>query len=619
LVGALVVAVTAVLGVPMAGAGTYDVVACNAPGAHGVNNSWSWSVGALPIGSTPAPEDEASYALGGSCASSSGLRGGSNPNGPATVRWGTSASFHFVAPADTDIVRVTLWRYGIGRLGADTPGTPENESGRFELTAMYGPGNSVFADSCQPGAGIFPNPCQIGSPGFSAASKVVHEGRADTFDIGIFCGGDQVSYRCNTNDGTGNPYSYVDLQGAAVTLEDNTKPRITASGSLLTNGWRRPSDSLSVNTTDNSGIRLVRLEADGRIITTRIQPCDGTRPIPCRGTVNGTRLTGAGIPDGTHSLRIVSLDAAKNLGVIERALHIDGTPPTAILERARGRKIVLGVRDATSGVASAGIEIRNRSTEPYRAIKSTLRGGKLRATLDAGNAGKTDVRVTVRDNAGNVTRGNPTRLSATSAKVGRRFRRVRSGRVKVPFGRSATLRGRLTLSAGQPFAGQTVTATSTVRRRGARAQPAGSAVTDRRGRFAIKVPAGPSRNYRLVFSGAGDGLGAARGVSVRVPASSTIRASRTRLSGPARVRFSGRLRNRGQRIPGRGLLLVLQGREGGKWRTFEDTRTNRKGRWHVSYGFSGRPGLYPIRVRIRRQSGYPFELGYSRKLPIRVG
>ena len=229
------------------------------------------------------------------------------------------------------------------------------------------------------------------------------------------------------------------------------------------------------------------------------------------------------------------------------------------------------------------------------------------------------MRVTVRDAAGNVTQGNPTRLSATSAKIGRRFRKVRSGRVKVPFGRVARLRGRLTLSAGQSFAGQTIVATATVRRRGARPRPAGSAVTDRRGRFSLRVPAGPSRTYRLVFNGAGGALGVARGVSVRVPASSTIRASRTRVSGRTRVRFSGRLRTRGQRIPGRGLVLVLQGRERGRWRTFEDTRTNRKGRWHVSYTFSGRPGRYPIRVRIRRQSSYPFELGYSRALTVRVG
>ena len=42
LVGALVVAATAVAGVPVAVAGTYDVVSCNAPGAGGVNNAWSW-------------------------------------------------------------------------------------------------------------------------------------------------------------------------------------------------------------------------------------------------------------------------------------------------------------------------------------------------------------------------------------------------------------------------------------------------------------------------------------------------------------------------------------------------------------------------------------------------
>jgi len=82
-------------------------------------------------------------------------------------------------------------------------------------------------------------------------------------------------------------------------------------------------------------------------------------------------------------------------------------------------------------------------------------------------------------------------------------------------------------------------------------------------------------------------------VSVRVPASSTIHASRTRLSGPGRVRFSGRLRNRGQRVPARGLVLVLQGREQGRWRTFDDTRTNARWRWHATYRFSGRPAATP--------------------------
>jgi hypothetical protein len=63
---------------------------------------------------------------------------------------------------------------------------------------------------------------------------------------------------------------------------------------------------------------------------------------------------------------------------------------------------------------------------------------------------------------------------------------------------------------------------------------------------------------------------------------------------------------------------TLQGRERGGWRTFDDTRSDGKGRWHATYVFSGRPGTYPIRLKIRRQTSYPFELGYSRALTVRV-
>jgi hypothetical protein len=614
LVGVLVVAATVVGFVPAAGARTYDVVACNAPGAHGVNNSWTWGVWTL--NGAPSPEDSAAYALSGSCASPSGLRGSSNPNG-GTVRWGTYANFTFTAPADTDITRVTLWRYGMGVLGADNPNTALNESGRWEVNAKYGT-DDVFADTCHPGSGVWPNPCTVGSPGFSDASKVVHDGRADMFTFGIFCGGDNGPYIACQN-GSGSPNGLSDLQGADVRLEDTTAPKTTTSGPLLAAGWRRPSDTVGISATDNSGIQVVRVEIDGRAVSQRPIACDFTRPVPCQTVLNTVRFSAQGIADGTHTLRVIALDAAGNPGGIQRPLQMDGTPPTANLTRARGKRIVLKVSDAASGVASTAVEVRNHGNEPYRPLASTYTNGKLRATMDKGSASKADIRVTARDNAGNVTQGNPTRLTVTSAKVGRRFRKVRSGRVRIPFGRRATLRGRLTLSAGQSLAGQTIAATSVVRKRGARTRAEGTAITDRHGRFAINVPAGASRTYRLVFGGAGGALATARGVSVRVPASSTIHSSRTRLGGAGRVRFSGRVRTRGERIPGRGLLLVLQGFERGKWRTFDDARTNRKGRWHASYSFSGRPGRYPIRVRIRRQNGYPFELGYSRALTIHVG
>ena len=84
------------------------------------------------------------------------------------------------------------------------------------------------------------------------------------------------------------------------------------------------------------------------------------------------------------------------------------------------------------------------------------------------------------------------------------------------------------------------------------------------------------------------------------------------------MRFSGRMRTGGQRIPDRGLVVILQGHEHGAWRTFADTRTDRRGRWRTGYFFRGIPGRYPVRARIRRQAGYPYELGYSRPVTVEV-
>jgi hypothetical protein len=157
-----------------------------------------------------------------------------------------------------------------------------------------------------------------------------------------------------------------------------------------------------------------------------------------------------------------------------------------------------------------------------------------------------------------------------------------------------------------------------VSRRGAPALPLATTTTGRGGRFRLRVPPGPGRVLRISSPGTGAALGATGRLSIRVPARSSIRASRTRLSGAGRVRFSGRVRSLGQPFPTRGVILALQGYEDGRWNTFFDTRTNRRGRWSVSYGFSGRPGTYPIRVRIRRQSRFPFVLGTSPTVRVRV-
>jgi hypothetical protein len=533
---------------------------------------------------------------------------------PANAPFLTGGNWVFDAPAGTRITRLETWRFGIKlRTGPNDPdGDTWKIFARDENASVIG---GVFGETCTAAAGSIG--CSFGSDtGVSDASHAVYPINVAKISYTISC---EYLSGCPRyyDDGTNRaPVATIKIFGTRVTVTDPTAPSLKVGGPLQNPGWHKPSETVTYDASDSSGIRAVRLDIAGRTRRDAVA-CDYHLTAPCVAQRRAALRVPVGTPDGIYRARIVAEDASGNERPIARTIRVDGTPPTAILKRARGKKIVLAVKDPYSGVASTSVAVRHHATDPYRPLPSTFAKGKLRATLDKGLASRVDIRVTVTDNAGNMSAGNPTRLSTTSAKVGRRSHRVRGGRVRIPFGRKAKLRGRLSHSTGGSLTGQTVVATSTVRKKGAKPVAAGSAITDRHGRFSIDVPAGPSRAYRVVFGGAAGALATARGLSVRVPASSTIHASRTRLPG-GRVRFSGHLRSRGQSVP-RGLVVVLQGREGGKWRTFEDARTHNKGRWHMSYRFSGRPGSYPIRLRIRRQARFPFELGYSRRLTIRVG
>jgi hypothetical protein len=106
---------------------------------------------------------------------------------------------------------------------------------------------------------------------------------------------------------------------------------------------------------------------------------------------------------------------------------------------------------------------------------------------------------------------------------------------------------------------------------------------------------------------------------MRVRASSTIHASPRVLNGRGRVRFSGRLGLRGAQVPRSGKLVDLQAFDGGRWRTFATARARgSKGAWRSSYTFAGQPGRYPVRLRIRREDVFPYDLGYSRSVVVRI-
>jgi hypothetical protein len=103
---------------------------------------------------------------------------------------------------------------------------------------------------------------------------------------------------------------------------------------------------------------------------------------------------------------------------------------------------------------------------------------------------------------------------------------------------------------------------------------------------------------------------------VRAPA--TLAASPRIVSSGSRVRFSGRLR--GGHVPRNGKVVELQAFERGRWRTFRTVRSNSKGAFNYRYRFSFRASgtTFPVRARVRADASYPFALGTSNRVRVRV-
>jgi hypothetical protein len=593
-----------------AAAGTYDVTTCATTGPGGVNNAWKEGVVGRVDFQPPLPADDATYDFSDNCALAGVvLRSGASQ---AVGDWGTDQTMDFTAPAGTQITRLVLWR--------ESHVQQTNSGGRWSLVSRSGDGAALGGpfgpDQCVPGEGFFPNPCDKGASGFGESTISRYDLATDRLQLGLSCGTPSGSgiAGCDTG-GTASPLAYFRIKASVVTIRDDIAPSITAAGSLLDPGWRRGDADVTYDATDSTGIRRAVLLLDGQERGRDELACDYTFPAPCA-NATGRRLTlgDAPLADGFHQVQILAEDAAGNPASITRTVTIDAHPPNVSLTRAGGKTITLAVADSASGVASGTISVRNSVDEPFRALPTTLANGRLTAKLDRGSAARVGIRVSVSDNAGNVTDGE---LSEMSLRVGRHA--PRGGGVSIAYGRAATVGGQITTRDGQPVGGQAVAVQQTLRAPGAVPTVAGNVATDARGRFSYRAPAGPSRQLRFVFAGSPGLAPLARVAQLRVRASSTIHASRRTLNGGGRVRFSGRLGLRGATVPRSGKLVDLQAFDGGRWRTFATARARgSKGAWAFTYRFAGRPGRYPIRLRIRREDVFPYDLGYSRSVVVRV-
>lgn len=318
-------------------------------------------------------------------------------------------------------------------------------------------------------------------------------------------------------------------------------------------------------------------------------------------------------------------------------------PPGGALVQPRAevagmQEVTAGLRDNGGGLRNMTLEVDDRpvATEPVGGCAepfvapvpcSLESSATLRLDTTTLPDGPRRVRIVATDVGGNATAHGPVEIvvrnapvacaAGDAAAVSARFAGRRSGRT-LTTGHGARVRvsGRLAGGAGVP-----IQPLERVARRGAAETPAGAAVTaDAQGRFSARIPRGPSRTLRFGFrAGPNDTtLACSAPLRLRVRAPVTFGAAKRRL--PARrqrAAFSGRVR--GGFIPRRGVRVNVQAFESRRWQTFESRRTDRRGRFRVRVPFSGRRGTFRLRAVVPTDSAFPFALGRSKTVRVRVG
>jgi hypothetical protein len=181
--------------------------------------------------------------------------------------------------------------------------------------------------------------------------------------------------------------------------------------------------------------------------------------------------------------------------------------------------------------------------------------------------------------------------------------------------------GRLLNSAGRPVAGALLRVLARDRRQGARFVERYTTKTDSDGIYRVRVRAAASRLWQIAWRSHtyDPGFQENAYVTLDARASSSLKASPRTVGVGRRLRLTGTVHGT---VPSRGVPLIFQGRMGGgRYTTFADGRANRKGRFSVRYRFrsaASRGRSFSFRVKLRGDARFPYALGYSKRVTVRV-
>jgi hypothetical protein len=185
----------------------------------------------------------------------------------------------------------------------------------------------------------------------------------------------------------------------------------------------------------------------------------------------------------------------------------------------------------------------------------------------------------------------------------------------IRYGGTATLSGVASNPDGAPAAGATVL----ILEGDSALVEISRVVAAADGRFSYRVQPGVNRTLRTGFRAAASdvALACSNTVALRVKAGVTLRAKPRSVRFGRTTRFSGQVLGAG--LPARGKLVDLQAYEG-RWRTFKTVRSKASGRFSARYRFIrvNRTRTLKFRARVRREAGFPYQLGTSRTTKVRI-
>ena len=415
---------------------------------------------------------------------------------------------------------------------------------------------------------------------------------------------------------------------SAMVRIDETAPQ--ASLESGNGGWLAAPQAVTVTGTDQAGLSGFggggkaesRVWLDGGLATRE---------------AGGTASVDVAI-DGKHTVAADVTDAAGNRsGRVTSVVKIDRTAPERVefipQDVADPRVVRVYATDSTSGVATVVVRLRPIAGGDWKELSTEVRGGRYEAILDDRDyaAGQWEMEAVVTDEAGNKSSTMRTNLGGlalvafplrstsrieASLAVGAGVAASTPGET-LPHGKSGSVSGRLLGFRDLPVEGVPVSVESAPLMTGGDWTPVESAVTDHAGRFTFDVPPGPSRRFRIRWSGDHRTVGTSYEVKVEVASRSGIVASPRSVRVGGQSVFSGQLS--GGWVPQLGKMVLIQALIGGRgWQTFAAVHSDAAGRWSAPYRFRAavKRVRYSIRALVPAEAGYPF--ASSATTPVQV-